>query len=54
MNSIAQNIFYAVSSGRWKIFKHILLGMTPRHITGSAEFVSILNHLGNVYHIRPC
>jgi hypothetical protein len=45
--SVAQDICYAVSGGRWKMPKHLLLGMTVRHITGSAEIVSLLNRFGH-------
>jgi len=47
VNFIGQDNCYAVSNGWWKMPKHILLGMTVRHITGSAEVMSIPNHFGH-------
>lgn len=46
-NLLGKDICYAVSNGKWKVAKQLLLGMTVRHITGSAEIVSILNHFGH-------
>ena len=37
VNSIGQNLFRAVTNGKWKMPKHVLLGMTLRHLFRSAE-----------------
>ncbi|KAK3773241.1 hypothetical protein RRG08_012366 [Elysia crispata] len=46
--SIGQDICYNVSCGQWKLPKQLKLGMTVRHITGSAQLINILNHFGIV------
>jgi len=46
-SSIAQDICKAATNGQWMMPKHLLLGMSLRHLTGSAEVVSILNRLGH-------
>ena len=46
-SSVAQDICYSLSNGRWKQPKHIALAMTVRHLTGNAELISIMNHLGH-------
>ena len=38
---------YAVSNGTWQLSKYLLLGMTIRHLTGSAELISLLNCFGH-------
>lgn len=47
INSCSQDICYAITQGQWKMPKHVLLGMTLRHLTGSAEIVTIINHFGH-------
>ncbi|KAL8588989.1 hypothetical protein ACOMHN_065771 [Nucella lapillus] len=46
-SSIAQDMCYAVTNGTWKMPKHVLLGTAIRHLTGSAEMISITNHFGH-------
>ena len=46
VNSIGQNLFRAVTNGKWKMPKHVLLGMTLRHLFRSAELIRLLNRLG--------
>ena len=45
--SIGEDICYNVTKGTWKQPKHILLGMSIRHLTGSAELVTLLNRFGH-------
>lgn len=40
--SIAQDICYASTHGEWVMPKKLLLSMTSRHLTGSAELIIIL------------
>lgn len=47
IQSYAQDICYAISQGEWKMAKHVLLGMTLRHMTGSAQLITLLNRLGH-------
>lgn len=46
VNSIGQDICRAVTNGRWKLPKHVLVGMTLRHLFRSAELIRLLNRLG--------
>ena len=45
-----QDICYAMNQGECKMPKHVLLGITLRHMTGSAELITLLNHFG---HCQP-
>eukprot|EP00916_Digyalum_oweni_P000533 GHVL01001092.1.p1 GENE.GHVL01001092.1~~GHVL01001092.1.p1 ORF type:complete len:330 (-),score=16.41 GHVL01001092.1:501-1490(-) len=45
--SIAQDICYAVSTNECKMPKHIVLATAVRHLTGSAELLSMLNRFGH-------
>ena len=47
VKSFAQDMCYAVTNGTWHLSKHLLLGMTIRHLTGSAEIISLLNRFGH-------
>ena len=47
INSISQDIMYAVSSGKVKPSKQILLGMVTKSLTGSKKMVEMLNRLGH-------
>ncbi|KAK3776113.1 hypothetical protein RRG08_046780 [Elysia crispata] len=47
VQSIGQDTCYNVTCGQWKLPKQLLLGMTVRHITGSAQLINILNHFGH-------
>ena len=40
VTSFAQDICKAVMNGKWMLLKHLLLGMTLRHLTGSAEVIT--------------
>ena len=45
--SFAQDICKAVTNGQWMMPKHLLLGMTLRHLTGSTEIVTLVNQFGH-------
>jgi hypothetical protein len=47
VNSFGQDLCHAVTNGRLKLPKHLLLGMTLRHMTGSAEILTLMNHFGH-------
>ena len=47
VNSIGQDICRAVTHGRWKLPKHILLCMALRHWFRSDEITTLLNRLGH-------
>ena len=42
-----QDICHAVTSGRWKLPKHILLCTTIRHLYRNRQLTTILNRLGH-------
>ena len=46
--SISQDICRAATGGKWNLPKHILLGMTMRHLFRSAEMTVILNRFGHI------
>ena len=45
--SISEDLCYAATCGKWQMPKHLLLGMSLRHLTGSADIVTILNRYGH-------
>ena len=45
--SISQDICRAVTSGQWKMKKHILLCMTLRHLFRSQRITALINKLGH-------
>ena len=45
--SFAEDLCYAVTNGDWAMPKHLTLPMTVRHLTGSAEVITILNRYGH-------
>ena len=45
--SIAQDIMYLASRGRTPTPKHLALGMTIRHWTGSSNLIGLINGLGH-------
>ena len=45
--SLCQDICFGVTKGKWLLPKHLLLGMTVRHETGSAKLVKYLNRFGH-------
>jgi len=47
VKSVAKNMCYTVTRGAWKIPKHLLLGLTLHHRTGSAQIVTIINRYGH-------
>ena len=47
VTSFAQDICKAVKNGKWTLPKHLLLGMTLRHLTGSAEVITLVNRFGH-------
>ena len=47
VKSFAEDICYAASRGQWMMPKHLLLGMTLRHLTGSAEIISLIHRFGH-------
>ena len=36
-----------MTNGQWAMPKHLLLGMSVRHLTGSAELITVLNRFGH-------
>ena len=42
VDSLSQDICYAATHGEWVMPKHLLLSMTVRHLTGSAELITNL------------
>ena len=46
-SSIRQDVSDALCGGMWRMPKHLLLGETVRHVTGSAEVISPLNRFGH-------
>lgn len=47
VNSISQDVVYAVTAGTWKPAKHILLPWAVKSLTGNVELIKILNRLGH-------
>ena len=47
IDSLCHDIFYNLTNGQWKTPKHLLLGMSLRHITDSSKVVTFLNRLGH-------
>ena len=47
IDSLCHDICYHLTNGQWKTPKHLLLGMSLRHITGSSKVVTFLYHLGH-------
>lgn len=47
VDSIAQDLIYAVNSGKIKTSKHITLGMTLKSITSSRKVIDIINKYGH-------
>ncbi|KAK3107392.1 hypothetical protein FSP39_013623 [Pinctada imbricata] len=46
-SSFSQDISFAVSNGTVNMPKHVSLAMTVRHLTGSAELITLLNRFGH-------
>ena len=38
---------HSSDNGQWAMPKHLLLGMSVRHLTGSAELITVLNRFGH-------
>lgn len=47
VNSISQDIIYAIHHGRMKTSKHMTLGMTLKSITSSRKVVDLMNRFGH-------
>ena len=45
--SIDENICASTTNGLWKTPKHLLLGLSLHHLTGSAQIITILNRYGH-------
>lgn len=45
--SIAQDVCNAATNSQWMMAKHLLLGISVRHLTRSVEIISMLNRLGH-------
>jgi len=45
--SVAEDICYAATRGRWVMPKHVQLGLSLHHLTGSAELITLLNRYGH-------
>ena len=46
--SVAQDIFNMFTKGRKTMPKHVALGLTMRHMTGSSSLIGILNGFGHL------
>lgn len=46
-HSFEQGLCHAVTNGRLTVPKHLLLGMSLRHTTGSAEILTLFNYFGH-------
>ena len=44
---IAQDVVHSVTHGRVKTPKHVALGISVRHITGSKQVITLLNRMGH-------
>ena len=49
VNSIVQDLIYAVSHGKIKTSKHLTLGMTLKSITTSRKVIDIINKYGHCF-----
>ena len=47
IDSLCHDICYNLTNGEWKTPKHLLLGLSLRHITGSSKVVTFLDRLGH-------
>ena len=47
VTSVSEDICAATTCGKWKQAKHLLLAMTVRHLTGSAQLITMLHRLGH-------
>lgn len=47
IDSTAQYICFNVTKGKWKMPKHILLGMAVRHMTGCTKLIAFPNRYGH-------
>ncbi len=45
--SFSEDLCSAVTQGRWTMPKHVLLGMSLRHLTGSAIAITMINRYGH-------
>jgi len=45
--SLSEDVCTAVTRSQWIMPKHVLLGMSLRHLTGSAEIVTMINRYGH-------
>ena len=48
VSSIGQDICRAATHGKWKLPKHIIVGMALHHLFRSAELITLMNKLGHV------
>ena len=46
-SSFAEDICSATTREQWKVSKHLLLGLTLHHLTGSAEIVILIRRYGH-------
>jgi len=47
VNSLGQDLCCTLTNGHWKLPKHIILGMSLRHLFRSADLVKLMNRLGH-------
>ena len=47
VNSFSQDICSAATNGQWLMPKHLLLALTLRHLTGSAQLLTLFNRFGH-------
>jgi len=52
-SSFAADLCSAATRGQWKMPKHVLLGMTVHHMTGSAQLVTMLNRYRHCRTVSP-
>ena len=45
--SLAEDLCYATTRGKWAMPKHVELALSLHHLTGSAEIITLLNRLGH-------
>jgi len=45
--SLAADVCVAATNGKWIMPKHLLLSMALRHLTGSAQLLTIINRFGH-------
>jgi hypothetical protein len=47
LSSLSEDMCAAATCSRWQMPKHLLLGMTVHHLTGSAQLITLLHRFGH-------